>query len=314
MEQPAKPEQDKGASETKQDSQKMEKRVGVFSGAKLRKRTSNEERDAALSQVGQLKAELKHSNDTNGKLMEEIIQLQSKLDKKTTLRDAALSNSGELKTDLKATTDSEGQALEEAIDMRFERDMMTTQRDAALAKIKQLETEVEGLKKARIVRVTSPDEPTNKKRKIDTMGTPSTTTSMQKIQDLWTVRVEELKEALLTFNLDRIPGAYYEITLGYLMGLLCALDDCSDYDPEGKGLGKAERLSNLAKYRSQVDRKYFPSKWQCFGEVIFGHMSRFVKQHGPCSRCVKRDDYGCIQVKNLAGTLSFRYFECEEQA
>lgn len=170
VEQPDKPARDKQGSNPKQDSRKMGKRVGLFSGAKLRK--SNDERDTALSKVGELKANLKHSNDTTEKLRKEIIQLQSKLEKVTDQRDVALSHVGELKADLKAASDSEGKALE-AIELRSERDTIIFERDAALKKVKKLETEVEGLKEVRIVANTvsapSAAKPTSKKRKIDAL-------------------------------------------------------------------------------------------------------------------------------------------------
>lgn len=312
MEQQAKLERDRQAIKHKPVSRKVENRVSFFSGAKLKK--SNDERDTALSKIGELKVDLNVSNGSIERYKEEIAALRNKLDKMTDQRDAALSHVGELKADLKATNDSEGEALEEAIDLRVERDMLLVQQDAALSKVKQLEAEVEGLKEVRIVASTTSAapaaRPTSKKRKIDAVVTRSIAANMLTVQESWVASVVDLNETLSAFNLNGVPKDKHNIMLGYLTSLFCLSQNCVELDPEGKGLNRAKRLRNLERYRLQVDEKYHPTKWHCFDEVIFGYTARksmFVTQYRPCARCVERKEYFCVQVKNLGGTLWFRF-------
>ncbi|CAG8977107.1 hypothetical protein HYALB_00011352 [Hymenoscyphus albidus] len=293
-----------------QELRRMKRKMHTLE-AELEK--SNAEKHAVLRKFGELKGELKASNDTTDELIEEVVELRIKFEKRADERDAALSRAGQLNAAVKLSENIEEELKNEATQLRAQLEKITEERDNALDKVGQLKAQLKENTEKDTPIVTnelSTIEPANKKRKLDDIDASSIKQEPQDGQEAWIASVEELRTKLLPFNFMPATKPVHKPLLSYLTSLLFSYHKCESYDPKDKGLHRSKRMRNLERYKAQVDPHYEPTEWQCFVDVIFGHnidRIKYIKGNERCTTCVERES-GCIQIKNINGALWMRCF------
>ncbi|CAG8952631.1 hypothetical protein HYFRA_00009738 [Hymenoscyphus fraxineus] len=300
-----------------QELRKLKRKIHTLE-AELEK--SNAEKHVVLGKFGELKGELKASNDITDELIEEVVELRIKFEKRTDERDAALSRAGQLNATVKLSENNEEELRKEATKLRAQLEKITEERDNALGKVGQLKAQLkETTEKATqivenqtliVTNEISTIEPDNKKRKLDDIDASSIKQEPQDGQEAWIASVEELRTKLLLFNFMPATKPVHKPLLSYLTSLLFSYHKCESYDPKDKGLHRSKRMRNLERYKAQVEPQYEPNEWQCFVDVIFGHnidRIKYIKGDERCSTCVERES-GCIQIRNINGALWMRCF------